>query len=245
MELFSVKDKTVLISGASRGIGRALAEGFAQAGAIVYGTSSKESTIDWTKDYDISGSVADIRSQNDMKDLIQKIITKHGRLDCLINNAAIALDIPASAIKESHLEDILDTNVKGMFRSCQAYYKIQRKRGGNIINISSIVGLYGGFLTSIYAASKGAVLQMSKSLSLEWANSGFRLNTICPGFTQTDMTAGIRKNEQYTNKIIEFIPLKRMAQPQDMLGAAIFLASAASSYMTGATIVVDGGISRH
>lgn len=245
MEIFSVKDKIVLISGASRGIGRALAEGFAEAGAVVYGTSSQESSIAWTNDSDIHGSVADMRSENDMKNLMQKIIAKHGRLDCLINNAATTLDIPASAVKEADLENVLNTNVKGMFRACQAYYKLQRKRGGNIINISSVVGLYGGFLMSVYAASKGAVLQMSKSLALEWAAKGFRINVICPGFTETDMTAAIRKNEEYTKKIIDTIPLKRMAKPQDMLGAAIFLASSASSYITGSTIVVDGGIARH
>ncbi|MCB1173494.1 MAG: SDR family oxidoreductase [Leptospiraceae bacterium] len=245
MNLFSVKDKTVLITGASRGIGRALAEGFADAGAIVYGTGTRSESIAWTAGSAIKGLVVDLRSESAMKDAMAAIHQEHGRLDCLLNNAAMALDVPASAIKEADLDSLVDTNFKGLFRACQAYYKLQRKEGGNIINVASVVGLVGGYLMSAYAGTKGAVIQISKSLALEWARSGFRVNALCPGFTETDMTAKIRQNSDYSDKLIESIPLRRMARPDEMLGPAIFLASEASSYITGTSIVVDGGVSRH
>lgn len=245
MDLFSVKDKAVLITGASRGIGRALAEGFSNAGAIVYGTGSKPESIAWTSGTSIKGVAADLRSETEMKDLIEQIGKDHGRLDCLINNGATTLDLPASTIKEKDLENLVSTNFKGVFRACQAYYKMQRKRGGNIINIASIAGLHGAFLMSVYAGTKAAIIQMGNSLAVEWASSGFRINAIAPGFTETDMTASIRKNEDYSEKLIESIPMHRIARPEEMLGAAIFLASDASSYVTGSTIVVDGGIARH
>lgn len=98
---------------------------------------------------------------------------------------------------------------------------------------------------SVYSGTKGAIIQMSKSLALEWASSGFRVNVVCPGFTETDMTEKIRKNEEYSNKLLQAIPMKRMARPQELLGPVIFLASEASSYITGSTLVVDGGVTRH
>ncbi len=245
MDLFSVKDKTILITGASRGIGRAMAEGFASAGATVYGTGSRPESIAWAEGTSIKGVAADLRSESEMKDLINDIGQEHGRLDCLINNGATTLDVPASAIKEADLENLVDTNFKGVFRSCQAYYKMQRKKGGNIINIASIAGLNGAFLMSVYAGTKAAIIQMGNSLAVEWASSGFRINAICPGFTETDMTATIRKNDEYASKIKEIIPMRRIGKPDEMLGAAIFLASDASTYVTGSTIVVDGGLARH
>lgn len=245
MDLFSVKDKAVIITGASRGIGRALAEGFANAGAIVYGTGSRPESMAWAEGTSITGVAADMRDPSAMKDLINEVKNKHGRLDCLVNNAAATVDIPASAIKEEDMENLVNTNFKGVFRACQAYHKLQRKQGGNIINIASVVGLQGGFLMSVYSGTKGAIIQMSKSLALEWASSGFRVNVVCPGFTETDMTEKIRKNEEYSNKLLQAIPMKRMARPQELLGPVIFLASEASSYITGSTLVVDGGVTRH
>ena len=219
-ELFSVKDKTVIITGASRGIGRRLAEGFRDAGAIVYGTGSRPESVEWMKDAEgIEGRAANLMEPGAMAAVIEEVHGKHGRLDCLI-----------------------DTNFKGVFRACQAYYKLQRKSGGGvIINVSSVLGHVGTKLAAVYCGTKGAVIQMSKALAIEWAGSGFRINALCPGFIDTDMTEMIQKRPQVLEQMNASIPMGRMGQPEDLLGASIFLASDASAYMTGQSLVVDGG----
>ncbi len=137
---------------------------------------------------------------------------------------------------------MIDTNFKGVFRACQAYYKLQRKSGGGvIINVSSVLGHVGTKLAAVYCGTKGAVIQMSKALAIEWAGSGFRINALCPGFIDTDMTEMIQKRPQVLEQMNASIPMGRMGQPEDLLGASIFLASDASAYMTGQSLVVDGG----
>ena len=241
--IFDIKGKTVLISGASRGIGRGFAEGFRNAGAIVYGTGSRPESVEWMQGTEIQGRAANVREPGAMGAIIQEIADKHGQLDILINNAAVAANLPASQFKEDTMEEMIDTNFKGVFRTCQSYHKIHKKRGGNIINISSILGMITTPLASVYCGTKGAVIQLTKALAVEWAGSNFRVNTICPGFVDTDMTVMIKKKPEVLEKMEAGIPLKRLAQPEDMLGAALFLASDASSYMTGQSIVIDGGAS--
>jgi 3-oxoacyl-[acyl-carrier protein] reductase len=197
------------------------------------------------KDTKIEGRAADVNKMNIMKKLIAEISEKHGRLDCLINNAGTSSNRPASGLKEDDIRGMITTNFESAFKLCQVYYKSHRKKGGNIINIASIAGLIGGFIMSVYSGTKGAVIQMTKSLAVEWAGSNFRVNAICPGFTETEMTEAIRNNKKAYDSYLQIIPMKRMAKPEEMLGAAVYLASDASSYVTGTTIVVDGGLSRH
>ena len=242
MGLFDINGRTVLITGASRGIGRSMAEEFSKAGAIVYGTGSKEESIEWMKGTGMEGRVADIKLAGSMTNIIDEIKSRHGKLDCLINNAGIAVNIPASAFKEEDIYKIIDTNFVGMFRTCQSYYKSHKLIGGNIINISSILGLVGYSLSSIYSGTKGAAIQLTKSLAAEWINNKFRLNAICPGFIDTDMNKMIKDKPQVFESVSKGIPMKRMGEPKDIAGAAIFLASDASSYMTGQVIVIDGGL---
>lgn len=231
-----------MITGASRGIGRALAEGFRDAGAIVYGTGSKPESIEWMMSSDIQGRVADISKPGTMQPIIEEIKSKHSKLDCLINNAGIAVNIPASAFKEEDIYRIIDTNFVGMFRTCQAYYKAHKLMGGNIINISSVLGLVGYSLSSIYSGTKGAAIQLTKSLAAEWIGNNFRVNVICPGFIDTDMNKMIKDKPQVFETVSSNIPMRRLGKPEDILGAAIFLSSEASSYMTGQVLVVDGGL---
>ena len=129
-----------------------------------------------------------------------------------------------------------------MFRACQAYYKVQKKAGGCIINVGSILGLVGTSLASVYCGTKGAVVQMTKALAIEWAGNNFRVNAILPGFIETDMTEGMRSRPQVLDGALQMIPMKKLGQPRDLLGAAIYLSSDAASYMTGQNIVVDGGM---
>jgi 3-oxoacyl-[acyl-carrier protein] reductase len=241
-KLLDISGRSVLITGASRGIGRALAEGFLEAGAIVYGTGSKEDSIEWMKGTGIEGRVADISKAGTMLPIIEEIKAKHGKLDCLINNAGIAVNTPALGFKDEEIYKIIDTNFVGMFRTCQAYYKTHRLIGGNIINISSVLGLVGYSLSSIYSGTKGAAIQLTKSLAAEWINNNFRLNAICPGFIDTDMNKMIKDKTSVMEKMNASIPMKRMGSPEDLTGAAIYFASDASKYVTGQIIVVDGGI---
>ncbi len=241
-QLFSFQDQVILITGAGRGIGRAFAEAFKSRGAIVYGTGSRQESADTMNGFGINGRVADATDPAAVPALIDEIVKTHGRLDCLINNSGISSDTPASFFKEDEMEKILNTNIKGVFRACQAYFKAQRKRGGTIVNVASVLGLFGFPLASIYSASKGGVIQLTRALAIEWANSNFRLNALCPGFIETDMTARMTGKADLKSKAVEGIPLKRIGKPEDLVGAALFLASPASSYMTGQTLIIDGGL---
>lgn len=239
---FALNDKTVLITGASRGIGLGLAKAFVEAGSTVYGGGSSEESAAPLKDLGIHPIKLNVREREDCAKAIQLILEKHGRLDVLVNNAGIASNLPAKAIKEEEMDTMIDINFKGVFRMCQEYYKAQKKFGGVIINVASVLGIIGTPLASVYSGTKGAVLQMTKSLALEWASSGFRVNALCPGFIETDMTRMISDRPKLKEQMNASIPLKRMGVPADLAGAVLFMASELSSYMTGQAIVIDGGL---
>lgn len=241
-DVFSFQDKVILITGAGRGIGRAIAEAFKARGALVYGTGTREASLEAMKSMGIEGRIADVTDPKAMPALVQEIVARHKRIDCLINNSGISSDTPASMFKEDEIERILGTNIKGVFRSCQAYFKAQKHQGGVIINVASILGMVGMPLASVYCASKGGVIQLTRALAIEWAGYNFRLNALCPGFIGTDMTTRMTGKPELFEKVVNNIPLKRMGTPEDLAGAALFLASSASSYMTGQTLVVDGGL---
>ncbi len=242
MNLFNVENKTVLITGASRGIGKSLALGMRDAGAIVYGAGSRPESIEWMSKEGINGVVINVKSETDAFQVIGRIREKHGKLNTLINNAGIATNTPASGFKEEELQNIIQTNYTGVFRSCQAYYKHHKKDGGNIINVASVLGMVGSKLASVYSGTKGAVIALSKALAIEWCNSGYRVNVICPGLIDTDMTDMIKNKDFIMNQVLAGIPMGRLGKPEEILGAVQYLVSDASSYMTGQTIVIDGGL---
>lgn len=235
-------NKTVLITGATRGIGKALALGFAQAGYTVYGTGRRLDHTIWAADKNIVLWQADVTEQKIMEEIISEIKQKNGKLDVLINNAGIASHTPASSLTAFEITEIVDINFKAVFHASQTYYKLHRKAGGNIINIASVLGMVGTSMASVYSGTKGAVIAMTRALSIEWANSNFRVNAICPGFIDTDMTEMIKKRESVMQKMLEFIPMKRLGKPEDLVAPALFLAGDGSAYMTGQTLVIDGGL---
>ncbi len=236
------QEKTILVTGASRGIGRAIALAFADAGARVYGTGRSADSIDWMRTAGVEGRMANVTRPGDIGAIIEEIISVHGRLDCLVNNAGVAADIPASSFKIPDIDRIIETNFKGVFLACQSYYKLQKKQGGNIVNIASVLGLVAIPLASVYCGTKGAVLQLTRALAVEWAPSDFRVNAVCPGFIETEMIQSITGKAELRERALEKIPMQRLGQPEEMAGAVLFLASPASSYMTGQMIVLDGGI---
>lgn len=241
--LFDLSGKSVIITGASRGIGRELALQFRDAGAVVYGTGSRPESVAWMAAEKIQGRAADTRDTAAMEAIIDEVIAAHGRLDCLINNAGVSADIPTAAMKDEKIDQIIDVNFRAVFKACQTYHRKQRKKGGNIINVASVAGLVGLKMASVYSGTKAAVVNMTRSLAVEWANSNWRVNALCPGFIDTDMTEAFKARPEVLKAATAAIPMKRLGQPEEMAGGAIFLASDASSYMTGATLVLDGGVS--
>jgi 3-oxoacyl-[acyl-carrier protein] reductase len=239
--LFDVTGKTVLITGASRGIGKSLALGFRDAGAIVYGTGTSEKSIDWMEKETINGRVLNFMENTSSKELFSEIKSNHKKLDVLINNAGISSHTPASMMKEEEMDRIISINFKAVFQLCQEYYRSHKHIGGNIINISSVLGMTGFTLASVYSGTKGAVIQLTKALVAEWGDR-FKINSLCPGFIETEMTENIQGKGELMDQFYSKIPLKRMGKPEELLGAAIFLASDASSYITASTLVVDGGM---
>ena len=242
MNLLDVSNKTFLTTGASRGIGFGIAKQLAQAGAISYGTARKTDDFAAMEQAGIKPLQADVTDAASIKAAVEKVRADHERLDCLVNNAGVAADLPASAIKPELTDKLIDTNFKGVFYACQAYHKAQRKQGGIIINVASVLGLRGFPLSSVYCGTKGAVVQLTKSLASEWTASGWRINTICPGFIDTDMTEMIKRKEEYTKAMEAKIPMRRIGKVEDIAGAVVFLASDAAAYMTGSELVIDGGI---
>ncbi|MBI3395167.1 MAG: SDR family oxidoreductase [Spirochaetia bacterium] len=234
--------KTVLVTGASRGIGRALAFGFRNAGAVVYGTGTKPESVEWMASEKIEGRAADVAESGAMETVIKEIVAKHGKLDVLVNNAGIATNTPASSIKDADMERMISVNFKGVFKSCQAYYKAQKKHGGTVVNVSSILGQVGFPLAAVYCGTKGAVIQMTRALAVEWAGSAFRINALCPGFIDTDMTEMIKEKPEIMDYYRRVIPMKRLGTVDDMVGPTLFLAHDVSRYMTGQCLVVDGGV---
>ncbi len=245
MDIFNVKDKIVLITGASRGIGKALALGFHEAGAVVYAAGSKEESVQWMAGQGINPLWGDFSQPETPARLIQSVYAKEKTLDVLINNAGIALYSKAVSISDADINNIMEINFKSVFHASVNYYKEQKKRGvtGTIINISSILGIIGSNQASIYSATKGAIIQLTKNFALEWAKSGFRVNSICPGYIETDMTSHLKRRPAFLEAVENAIPQKRLGKPEEILGPALFLASPASSYITGQCIIVDGGLS--
>ncbi len=242
MELFSVKDKTVFITGASRGIGKELALGFKKAGANVIATGRSSESIAWMDDTAIKGVILDIRDKEQVQRVIEDSCKEMGNLDCLINNAALTAKTPMSLIEDGEVDDLMSTNLKGMIHTSQSYYKLQKNKGGSIVNIASICAHSVIPATGTYCASKGAVLQMTRSMAVEWARKKIRVNVICPGFFETDMTSDISKKSDMDVRLKSMIPLGRSGNLDELTGTAIFLASSASSYMTGQSLIVDGGV---
>lgn len=239
----SVDNKTILITGASRGIGKAIALGLRDAGAQIIGTGSRPETVEWMNDEPgFQGHAIDVRDRKAMETLFNQSLRKRRPIDCLINNAGVADHTIASWLDDERMEEVLDVNVKAVMRCCQSYHKTHRKIGGNIINVSSILAVVGADVSSIYSASKAAVSMLTKSLAIEWAPYNFRVNALCPGLIDTDMLETLKNNQSVFEKEIEKIPMRRMAKPEELIGAATFLASEASSFMTGQNLVIDGGV---
>ena len=246
---FSLDGKTAVVTGGGRGLGRELAFGLARHGANVVITGRTEETLRQTvEEIKAHGGVADfacadVSSEEDLIQLRDHVRKAHGRADILVNNAGVNPYYKSpehTSIEE--WKEIIDVNLTGVFLCSRIFGEdMIKNRGGGIISISSIAGQVGLPRTTAYCAAKGGVELMTRSLALDWAQYGIRVNTVAPGYFESDLTRGLKNNESLAQSVIDKTPLGRFGQLRDFVGAVVFLASPASAYVTGQTIGVDGG----
>ena len=247
--LFSLKDKVALVTGASRGIGESIAKLLASAGAHVIVSSRKLDGCQVVADDIIkAGGSAEaiachIGEMEQIDNCFKQIEEKHGKLDILVNNAAAnpyfghILDTDLSAFQKT-----TDVNIRGYFFMSVTAGKLMKKNGGgNIINVASVNGIIPGDFQGIYSITKSSVIAMTKTFAKECAPQGIRVNALLPGLTDTKFASALTKNDAIMKQALMHIPMKRAAMPDEMAGTVLYLASEASSYTTGACINVDGG----
>jgi 2-deoxy-D-gluconate 3-dehydrogenase len=247
-DCFSLKGKNALVTGSRAGLGAAMAIGLAQAGANVVVNGSTSDGIDdvcrSVASYGVKAlrAVADVSDELACEELVELTVVELGSIDILINNAGIIRRSPAVEYSAEDWAQVLEVNLNAVFRLSQlAGRRMLAQGSGKIVNIASLLSFQGGVFVPAYAASKGAVAQLTKALANEWAPKGINVNAIAPGYMDTDNTRALRADPVRSRQILERIPAGRWGTPEDLAAAAVFLASPASDYMHGHVLVVDGG----
>lgn len=246
MKQFDLTDKVAVVTGANRGLGKGIAKGIAEAGAniAIVDISIDDDTIEEFKQLGVKceGFEFNLQEFEKYDGLIDKIVEKFGTIDILINNAGVQKRHPSVEFPKKDWDFVMDINCDAVFFMCQKIGKIMLDKGyGKIINMASLLSFQGGFTVPAYTASKSAVMGFTKSLSNEWAGLGVNVNCIAPGYMDTEMNTAIKDNQIRNKQILDRIPTNRWGKPEDLIGTAIFLSSAASDYINGITIPVDGG----
>jgi NAD(P)-dependent dehydrogenase (short-subunit alcohol dehydrogenase family) len=245
---FSLKSKVALITGASRGIGQAIALAYAEHGADLALASRKLPDLEKVaqqikeKGQRAVAIAAHAGRMEEIQTLVKKAVEEFGRIDILVNNAGANPSIaPAIEIDERAWDSVMNLNLKGLFFLSQAVARLMKERGGGkIINIASIAGLTPDLLPA-YSISKAAVIMATKVMAQQWAQYNIRANAIAPGLTKTRFSEALWNNQEILNRVLTKTPLGRIAESEEMVGAAVYLASDASSYVTGQVIAIDGG----
>ena len=247
LEAFKLDGQIALVTGASAGLGAAIAVALAEAGAdvVAHGNSrGPDATCELIKragrrSLAVRGDLAD---KEIPRQLVAQTLDEFARLDILINNAGTIRRAPAVDYSEQDWATVIEVNLSSVFRLSQLAGRHMIERGsGKIVNIASLLSFQGGITVPAYAASKGGVAQLTKALANEWAKHGVNVNAIAPGYMRTDNTAALQADETRNRQILERIPAGRWGQPVDLAGAAVFLSSPASDYLHGHILVVDGG----
>ena len=246
MNLFDIRGQVAIITGGSKGIGKGIALAYADAGADIAIVSSRPQpdTIEQIRQSGVRclAYTYDLSNSNDLQSLVNQITADFGKIDILVNNAGAQLRHPCAAFPEDDWDYIMNVNAKSVFFLCQAVGRLMIAQGrGKIINIASLASFQGGLKIPAYAGSKGAVAQFTKTLANEWAPLGVNVNCITPGYIDTDMNEALMNDPVRSRQILERIPAGRWGLPDDLAGAAIFLASRASDYIDGVNLPVDGG----
>lgn len=245
--MFDIKDKVAIVTGANTGLGQAICVAYAKAGAKVLGVA-RRSCAETKAKIDAIGGIfnectADLSSTTPIDNIIKTAIYLYGTVDILVNNAGIIKRADAVDVTEEDWDSVINVNQKVVFFLSQAFAKVvfAQNKKGKIINIASMLSYQGGIRVPAYCASKSAVIGFTRSLCNEWASKGINVNGIAPGYMETNNTEQIRSDSKRNDAILERIPQGRWGRPEDIAGAAIFLASEASDYINGFTIAVDGG----
>lgn len=249
MQDIEFKDKIVLVTGASRGIGKAIAAAYSKRGAkvIVNYNKSKEEALELVKCLGGEGCIieaiqADVSKSKEAEMLVDKVVEKYGRIDILVNNAGIRKDGFLAMMSEEDWDTVINVNLKSLYNVTKWASRVMlRQKKGKIVNISSVSALKGVAGQANYSASKGGVISFTKSMACELGKFGIQVNVVVPGLIETDMSEGlgeIRKNE-----ILASIPLGRAGSIEDVVGGVLFVSSESANYITGHVLVIDGGLS--
>ena len=247
--LFQLDGKIALVTGASKGIGEAMANGLAEFGAKVIVSSRKQSAVDGVaeelkaKGFAATAIAANMGSTVDIRHLVTEAAAAYGGLDIIINNAATnPVFGPVQNTDEKAFDKIIDVNLKGPFELCKLAYPILRERGGgSIIHISSIGGVTPEAGIGIYSVSKAAIINLTQAMAQDWGPDQIRVNAICPGLIKTKFSEALWNNEEILKRFLKHTPLNRAGNPDDVAGLAVFLASDAAAYCSGGVYMVDGG----
>ena len=248
--LFDLTGKVAIVTGTSRGLGQYLGRALARAGADLVITSRKLGSLEsFQKEIEKLGRKVlplelDVRDYDSIQRMVETAHAHFGKIDILVNNAGCNVRKPAVDVTWDDWSLVLDTNLRGSFFVAQAVAKkMLARRQGRIINIGSVTSVFGYASLTPYCASRGGVKQMTMSLAADWGPQGITVNCLAPGWFKTAQNAVLYENQEWVEYLIERIPLRRPGQPSDLDGAVVFLASDASQYVTGQTLLVDGGIS--
>jgi len=246
---FDLTGKVAIITGSSKGIGKSIARGLAEYGASVVISSRKQAAVDevaveFKKDgLEATGIACHVGDESQLKALVKRTTEQYGGVDILINNAATnPVFGPLQETDSAVFEKIMNVNVKACFVLANLCYPIMKERGGGaIINIASVEGLRPSLGLGLYSVSKAAMIMLTQSQAKEWGADKIRSNAICPGLIQTKFSSALWKNESVLKQVEQHLPAQRMAQPEEMVGMALLLASEAGSYCTGGVYTADGG----
>jgi 2-deoxy-D-gluconate 3-dehydrogenase len=245
---FSLEGRTALVTGASRGLGAAMAVGLAEAGADVVVHGNSRSPDDTCRAVEKTGRgafpiTADLGDPAASRDLVDRAVAAAGRLDILINNAGIIRRGPTQEFSDEDWQAVIEVDLNSVFRLSRAMgrHLLAAGRPGKIVNVASLLSFQGGINVAAYAAAKGGVAQLTKALSNEWAGRRINVNAIAPGYIRTDNTAALQADTERYQQILGRIPAGRWGEPEDLKGAAVFLSSSASDFVHGHVLVVDGG----
>jgi gluconate 5-dehydrogenase len=248
--LFDLTGKVAIVTGTSRGLGQSFARALARAGADLVLTSRRAGTLaEFQAEIEALGRKAlalplDVRDYDSIQEMVEKAAAHYGKIDILVNNAGCNVRKPALEVTWDDWNLVLDTNLRGTFFVAQAVARrMVARRHGRIINIGSVTAVAGYAGLGPYGASRGGVKQLTMSLADDWGPHGITVNCLAPGWFKTTQNAVMYENQEWVEYLCDRIPLKRPGQPHDLDGAIVFLASDASEYVTGQTLLVDGGIS--